>query len=95
MITWTTASIALFLLSLVLNAFVDWLHIKTNGNNPYTWLLVVIGVTYTVGTALLLDYGKYPVGDQWFVHWQTLFICFCISGFPMVVGDIIRTLQGR
>ena len=98
MISWFTAFVFLTFSSVVLNALVDWLKAKTGGRHPLTSFLVVVGVSYTVAVALLIDYGKYPVGDQWYVSWQTLFECFAISGIPMIAGDVgrwLRTMRGE
>ncbi len=84
----------LFLISIVHNAGVDFLRQKSHGVNPYTSLLVVLGVAYTVVAALLIDYGKYPAGNDWFLSWQTLIMCFVASGVPMVWGDIARYFRG-
>jgi len=78
--------IGLFSISWPYNALTDWVHVATKSASPWTSFLVVGGILYTIGGAVLVD--------GWAtINVFTLLACFAASGLPMVVGDVLRYLR--
>ena len=81
---WVTA-ICLLVFGFVYNKLVEWVN-RQGYDEGYTWLMVVIGVSVTIGTA------GFTIG------WSNvllLLIYFIASGLFMAGGDIARYVNSR
>lgn len=75
----------LFVFGWLFDATVAWLH-ERDWSRGYTAFLVVFGVGITIvgiGTLLGVEVGL------------VVFFCFCASGTPMIIGDVVRHLKDR
>lgn len=67
------------------NQLVQWLHRK-GYDEGYTSILVVVGVLVTdIGVGVVLGFEAAAV----------VFLLFCASGSPMILGDIARYVKAR
>lgn len=91
--TWNFAfaMIVLFILSILYNMLIDWMH-QREEMEPYTWLTVVVGVGYTLGGSAIAMRGVVATTTT---AVAIVALVFMVTGLPMSAGDLRRYWHGR